>query len=68
MRTKLKLFRIQQKMTQAKFANEIGYTRNHYAKIENGEFNYTLKFMTNFRSRFNVTEKEFQEIMKKDEE
>lgn len=67
-RTNLKVFRVQKKMTQAEFAKAVGYTRSHYAKIEKGEYDYTLKFMTNFRKYFSVSEQEFNEIMKKDEE
>lgn len=62
----LKLFRIKKGMSQEKFAAEIGYSREHYRQIEIGARDYTVRFMDNMRSRFNLTEKEFLKIMEKD--
>ena len=68
MRLKLKLFRIKSGMSQEKFAKELGYSREHYRQIENGQRDYTIRFMETFRKRFNLTEKEFKQIMTKSEE
>jgi DNA-binding XRE family transcriptional regulator len=67
-RTNLKIFRIKQGMSQDAFAKEIGYTREHYRRVESGVYDYTLRFERAMRSRFNLTHDEFEKIMAKDEE
>lgn len=67
-RTNLKIFRVKQNMSQDVMAREIGYTREHYRKVESGVYDYTLRFERAMCSRFNLTREEFEELMKKDDD
>ena len=44
LREKLYLFRCSKKLTQEGFAKSIGYKRDTYGKVENGERTPTMKF------------------------
>ena len=55
-------------MSQDVMAREIGYTREHYRKVESGVYDYTLRFERAMCSRFNLTREEFEELMKKDDD
>lgn len=68
MRTNLKVFRIKQKMTQAEFAKAVGYTRSHYGRIENGDYDPRQEFWEKLKKRFNVSDTLLLQLMKKDEE
>lgn len=43
-RTSLYMFRCSKNMTQEKFAASIGYKRDTYAKVENGDREPSMKF------------------------
>ena len=46
MRMALKLFRIERHLSQEKMAELLGFSRNHYAKVESGDqTNVSLKFL-----------------------
>lgn len=66
-RTELKLLRIKNGLTQDKMALRLGYSRNHYATIENGKREPTLKFIEAVRNCFGFTLSEAMEVMKRDE-
>lgn len=68
MRTNLKLFRIKVGMTQAQFAEAVGYSRNHYANVENGEQNMPMKMLENIGKRFAVPSDELMKLAKRDGE
>ena len=44
-RTKLKLYRLRLKMTQAEFAEKLGYSRAQYARVESGEKEVQLRML-----------------------
>ena len=44
-RTKLKLYRLRKRMTQAEFAKKLGYSRGQYARVESGEQEVQLKML-----------------------
>lgn len=66
MRTELKVFRIKQGMTQAQFAEKIGFSRGHYARFENGEAGTTLRFLQALQKAFGLSLEEAQAVMKRD--
>lgn len=68
MRTNLKLLRIKHKLTQAQMAQALGYSRMHYARIENGEQEVPMKLVVKLQERFNLSNAEVMELVKKDEE
>lgn len=67
-RTNLKVFRIRKKMSQAKFAKELGYSRNHYARIENGSHEVHLKLLVTLSEKYGMTLDEARELTKIDED
>ena len=67
-RTALKVFRIQQKMTQEQFAEKIGFSRGYYARLENGERDVTLRFLKALETAFDITFLEAQKLALRDTE
>ncbi|MGL5711501.1 MAG: helix-turn-helix transcriptional regulator [Paraclostridium sp.] len=53
MRKKLKELRLQQELTQGEVANDVGITRSHYTKIENGSVNPSLGVAIKIKHRVN---------------
>lgn len=66
MRTKLKVFRVEQGLSQEKMAKEIGYNRMSYAAVENGKREPTLKFCSALSKAFGITLDEAMQLMKPD--
>ena len=67
-RTQLKLLRIKHGFSQEKMAVRLGYSRNHYAGIENGKHETTLKFIEALCSAFGLSLAEAVEVTKRDNE
>lgn len=67
-RLNLKIFRIQQKMTQAEFAEKIGCNRGTYAAIEKGNRNGIHKFWFNLQHAFNISDADMWALKKRDGE
>lgn len=67
-RTALKVFRVKQKMTQAQFAEKVGYSRSQYALIEQGNRNGTIDFWNKVKTAFNVSDEEMWNLTKIDVE
>jgi transcriptional regulator with XRE-family HTH domain len=67
-RTQLKLLRIKHGFTQEKMAVRLGYSRNQYQRIENGEQGVTLKFLVALSNAFGKTIEEAKELTKRDDE
>lgn len=67
-RTSLKLLRIQNGFTQDKMALRLGYSRNQYARIENGTQDVTLKFIVAVSNAFGKSLEEAKELTKRDKE
>lgn len=68
MRTKLKVFRIKQKLTQEQIAEKIGYGRMSYAAVENGNRNPSKNFCIAFAEAFGLTLSKVSELMIIDED
>ena len=66
MRMKLKLYRIQKRLSQDKFAEKLGYSRGQYRLIENGEQTITLKFLEAFVKAFGGTLEEAKELTERE--
>ena len=66
-RENLKDFRLLKRMSQDRFAKEIGYSRGMYQQVENGERDGTQEFWTALQKRFNVEDQKMWSLMKKTE-
>lgn len=63
MRMALKLFRVERHLSQEKMAELLGFSRNHYARIESGERkNVSLKFLEVLAGTFNVSLEKAKEL------
>lgn len=67
-RMALKVFRVKQNMTQAQFAEKVGYSRSQYALIEQGNRKGTQDFWNKLQTAFNVPNSEMWSLTKIDEE
>ena len=67
-RTQLKLYRLQQKMSQAEFAKQLGYSRGQYARIENGVKEVQLKMLVALAEFSGRTLDEVRKLTKVDNE
>lgn len=67
-RTELKLLRIKHGFSQNKMAEHLGYSRNQYARIENGEQEVTLRFLSALCAAFGKSLEEAKELTKRDKE
>lgn len=65
-RMNLKLFRIRKKLTQEEFAKVLGYSRNHYARIESGTNEAPLKLLVALSEKYGMTLDEARELVKSD--
>ena len=68
MRTNLKVFRVQHKLSQAEMAERIGCQRTTYTAVENGARNGRLTFWNALQSAFNLPDTEIWGLMKIDED
>ena len=67
-RTTLKLLRVKHGLSQDKMAKKVGYSRNHYASIENGDRDVTLKFLEGLCNAFGMSFEEAKELTERDKE
>ena len=67
-RTSLKLLRVKHGFSQEKMALRLGYSRNQYQRIENGEQGITLNFLTALCNAFGLNLEEAKELTKRDKE
>ena len=65
-RTELKLFRVRHNLTQEQTAARIGCGRMTYAAVENGKRKPSARFREDFQKAFNISDKNFVELMKID--
>ena len=68
MRTELKLLRVKHGFSQEKMALRLGYSRNHYQRIENGEQEVSLNFLTALCNAFGLSLEQAKELTKRDDE
>lgn len=67
MREKLFAFRVvKHKLSQEKMAAKIGYSRNHYADIESGKRDVTLKFLEGLCIAFGMRLEDAKELTERD--
>lgn len=66
-RHNLKLFRVQQKMTQNEMASRLKYSRSQYALVERGERDGTLEFWNNLQQTFFIPSANMWDLMRKDD-
>ena len=69
MREKLFTLRVVKlKLSQEKMGEKLGYSRNHYANIENGTHGVTLKFLNALCNAFGMSLKEAEELTQIEEQ
>ena len=68
MRMNLKLFRVKHGLSQDAMAKKLGYSRGHYAGIENGTQGVTLKLLEALQAAFGLSLDEAKELTERDEE
>lgn len=66
MRTKLKIFRIQQKLNQHQMAAKMGYERAYYGHIERGFMEGSAEFWARLQKAFGLTDAEIEELKEVD--
>lgn len=66
MRTKLKIFRIMQKLNQHKMAAKLGYERAYYGHVERGYMKGSAEFWERLQKAFQLTDNELEELKKVD--
>lgn len=66
MRTKLKIFRVKQKLTQQELAEKLGYERAYYGHIERGYQAGSAEFWQRLQTAFGLTDDEVKELQELD--
>lgn len=67
MRTSLKIFRIQQQLSQEEISAKIGCTRATYSSIESGKRAGRMAFWRDLQKAFNISDTRMFALMKNDE-
>lgn len=62
MRTALKIFRVQHNLSQDGMAQKLGFSRQHYARIENGEQDVSLRFLVKLGEVFGIELEKAKEL------
>lgn len=62
MRTALKIFRVQHNLSQDSMAQKLGFSRQHYARIENGEQDVSLRFLVKLGEVFGIELEKAKEL------
>lgn len=66
MKTKLKVLRVKEDLTQDEMAKKLGVSRQTYQAIESGERRGSEEFWLSVHGVFNVPASEMWELMQKD--
>lgn len=66
MRTKLKIFRVKQKLNQHNMAAKLGYERAYYGHIERGYMAGSAAFWERLQKAFGLTDNEVKELQEID--
>ena len=64
MREKLIIFRVTHNLTQAEMAEKLGFSRQHYAKIENGAQDVSIRFLVKLGEVFKMSIDKARELTK----
>lgn len=67
MRTNLKVFRVQNNLSQEEIAEKIGCKRATYAQIENGKRSGRQEFWENLQQAFAIPDSDVWRLMKNEE-
>lgn len=59
----LKVFRARRGLTQEQMASKMGWSRQYYAKAENGRSNGSITFWNRLQHAFNVPDEEMWAIV-----
>ena len=62
MRTKLKIFRIMQKLTQQQMSEKLGYAHAYYGHVERGLQKGSANFWAQLQHEFDLTDDQLQEL------
>lgn len=62
MRTKLKVFRVMQKLSQHKMAAKLGYERAYYGHVERGYQDGSAAFWERLQKAFALTDEQVKEL------
>lgn len=65
-RTKLKIFRIKQKLTQHQMSAKLGYEHAYYGHVERGYQVGSAAFWERLQNAFGLTDGELQELKERD--
>ncbi len=68
MRLKLKLFRVERKLSQVEFAKKIGCSSNHYAKFERGDVDGSVKFIKTIQTAFDISNADIMELIENEKD
>lgn len=60
----LKVFRARRGLTQEQMANQMGWSRQYYAKTENGRSAGSITFWDRLQHAFNVPDEEMWSLVK----
>ena len=66
MRTKLKIFRIAQKLNQHDMAAKLGYARAYYGHVERGFQDGSTEFWQRLQKAFGLTDDKIKELRERD--
>ena len=65
-RKNLKIFRIEQDLTQSGMAERVGCSRDAYGSIESGKRDPSFDFMVNFQNAFDVPNENMWGLMERE--
>lgn len=63
-RENLIIYRVRSGLTQAEMAAKLGFSRQHYARIENGTQEASIRFLVKLGELFGITIDEAKELTK----
>lgn len=63
-RENLIIYRVRSGLTQAEMAAKLGFSRQHYARIENGTHEASIRFLVKLGELFGITIDEAKELTK----
>lgn len=64
MRKNLIIFRVQRDLTQTDMAEKLGFSRQHYSRVENGKQDVSLRFLVKLCEVFGITLDKAEELTK----
>lgn len=62
MRTKLKIFRVLQRLSQQAIAGKLGYKHAYYGQVERGVQSGSAEFWARLQAAFQLTDEQIKEL------